>query len=182
MIFLPFMAKSTSINLAHGGSYFANLNLQRFLKLPENDGLLSTCLVLVRHNEPEGSACLGALSEDGYLLWFLQSAAAHCQRLLQGDCFLYLPQNPSFIVFRSTFSHFFSIYIFISIHLNKKTTKCTFTMITFELDSWIPEWQFDLLICPKQIYFKWPRNQMHCHTWNVPSPLACHFIYQHFLL
>lgn len=56
-----------------------------------NDGLLNTRLVLVRHNEPEGSACLGALSEDGHFLRFLQSAAAHCQRLLQGDiilCFL----------------------------------------------------------------------------------------------
>lgn len=45
-------------------------------------------LVLVRHNEPEGSACLGALPEDGHVLWFLQSPAAHCKWLLQGDFIL----------------------------------------------------------------------------------------------
>lgn len=51
-------------------------------------GLLNTDLGLIRHNEPEGSACLGALPEDGNFLRFLPSAPAHCQRLLQGDILL----------------------------------------------------------------------------------------------
>lgn len=63
-----------------------------------NDGLLNTLLVPVRHNEPEGSARLGALSEDGHFLRFLQSAAAHRQRLLQGDIILcFLPHVSSVV-------------------------------------------------------------------------------------
>lgn len=50
-----------------------------------NDGLLNTCLVLLRHNESKGTPCVGALPEDGHFLWFLQPPAAHCKWLLQGD-------------------------------------------------------------------------------------------------
>lgn len=51
-------------------------------------GGLTLGLVLIRHYEPEGSTRLGALPEDGNFLRLLQSAAAHCQRLLQGDIIL----------------------------------------------------------------------------------------------
>lgn len=39
-----------------------------------------------RHNEPEGSACVGAVPEDGHILGLLQSSAGHRERLLQGTC------------------------------------------------------------------------------------------------